>query len=69
MNENHVRYILDLEENENNILFDHLRLNALYWGLTSLDLMGKLHLKDKNQVYEFVNSCKNSDGGTKSILK
>jgi geranylgeranyl transferase type-2 subunit beta len=62
MNKNHVKYILDLDQ-EDTVLYDHLRLNALYWGLTSLDLLGQLQLQDLYKSKAFVKSCWNSDGG------
>ena len=62
MNTNHVKFILDLDK-EDTVLYDHLRLNALYWGLSSLDLLGQLHLQDLEKSKEFVKNCLNSDGG------
>lgn len=62
MNKKHVEYILGLDQ-EDTVLFDHLRLNALYWGLVSLDLLGELHQQDLSKSKDFVSKCWNSDGG------
>lgn len=62
MNKNHVKFILDLEQ-EDTVFYDHLRLNALYWGLVSLDLLGELHQQEVDKNKAFVKSCWNSDGG------
>lgn len=36
---------------------EFLRMSGMYWGLTSLDLMGKLELVPKADVLSFILDC------------
>jgi geranylgeranyl transferase type-2 subunit beta len=42
----------------------HLRLNAIYWGLTALCIMGSPETLDKEDVIQFVESCWDDKAGT-----
>ena len=44
-------------------LGEHLRLSGLYWGLVTLDLMGRRDALNRDQVVEFVRSCQHPCGG------
>lgn len=35
----------------------HLRMNAIYWGLTALCVMGQPDALDRTELIEFVVSC------------
>ena len=38
-------------------------MSGVYWGLTVMDLMGKVHMMDKGKIIEFVKSCQHLNGG------
>ena len=42
---------------------EFLRISGIYWGLTAMDLMGQLHRMNKDEVLEFVQSCRHPSGG------
>lgn len=42
---------------------EHMRMSGMYWGLTALDLMGKLDQVNKQQVLEFIGQCQGDNGG------
>lgn len=48
------------------VLMEHIRLNGAYWGLTTLDLLGKLNSVDVNEVVSEVLQCQH-DSGVKLI--
>lgn len=41
----------------------HLRLNAIYWGLNALFVMGKPEALDRDEVIDFVLSCWDDEAG------
>jgi geranylgeranyl transferase type-2 subunit beta len=62
----HVQYIqaLDTRKDEYEYwLTEHLRLNGLYWGLTSLHLLGHPDALPRAEVLDFVFSCLHESGG------
>ncbi|KAL5175337.1 Geranylgeranyl transferase type-2 subunit beta 1 [Glycine soja] len=64
--EKHVRYILAVEKRKDNfesVVMEHLRMNGAYWGLTTLDLLGKLHSVDVDEVVSWLMSCQHESGG------
>ncbi|KAG5040939.1 hypothetical protein JHK82_013048 [Glycine max] len=64
--EKHVRYILSVEKRKDNfesVVMEHLRMNGAYWGLTTLDLLGKLHTVDVDEVVSWLMSCQHDSGG------
>jgi geranylgeranyl transferase type-2 subunit beta len=44
-------------------LTEHLRLSGLYWGLTSLHLLGKPNGLPRNEVFDFLVLCLHANGG------
>ena len=64
--EKHVKYILAVEKRKDNfesVVMEHLRLNGAYWGLTTLDILGKLDAVDQDEVISWVMQCQHEDGG------
>ncbi|XP_028795108.1 geranylgeranyl transferase type-2 subunit beta 1-like isoform X1 [Neltuma alba] len=64
--EKHVRYILAAEKRKDDfesVVMEHLRMNGVYWGLTTLDLLGKLDTVDVNEFVSWVMSCQHESGG------
>jgi len=62
----HVKYIQSLGKNTDDLMYHmtaHLRLNAIYWGLTSLFIMGRPEALVKEDVITFVMSCWDDDEG------
>ncbi|XP_052732604.1 uncharacterized protein LOC108331811 isoform X8 [Vigna angularis] len=58
--EKHVRYILSVEKRKDNfesVVMEHLRMSGAYWGLTALDLLGKLGSVDVDEVTSWLLSC------------
>ena len=58
--EKHVAYIVQLGKAENTLAYhltEHLRLNGIYWAITSLALLGKLDALDRRATVEYVSSC------------
>ena len=45
-------------------LTSHLRLNAVYWGLTALCIMEHKDALDRQQLLDFVMSCWDEKAGT-----
>jgi prenyltransferase beta subunit len=37
-------------------------MNGAYWGLTALDIMGKLDTVDVNEVVSWIMSCQHESG-------
>lgn len=44
-------------------------MSGMYWGLTALDLMGKLEHTNKEEVLEFIGQCQNDSGGIGASLQ
>ncbi|OIT19041.1 geranylgeranyl transferase type-2 subunit beta 1, partial [Nicotiana attenuata] len=64
--ERHVAYILTVEKRKDDfesVVMEHLRLNGAYWGLTTLDILGKLDAVDKDEVISWVMQCQHESGG------
>jgi geranylgeranyl transferase type-2 subunit beta len=62
----HVKFIQNLIKTTTGLeykLSEHLRLSALYWALTSLDILSQLHVIDREEVISYVKSCKFPNGG------
>ncbi|KAK6161525.1 hypothetical protein DH2020_004906 [Rehmannia glutinosa] len=45
------------------VVMEHLRLNGAYWGLTTLDVLGKLNAVDPDEVVSWVMECQHESGG------
>ncbi|KAJ0020153.1 hypothetical protein Pint_31057 [Pistacia integerrima] len=61
----HVKYIISVEkkkESFESVVMEHLRLNGAYWGLTTLDLLGKLDAVDKEEVISWIMKCQHESG-------
>ena len=41
----------------------HLRMNAVYWGLTALCIMGHKDALDRDEMVDFVMSCWDEEAG------
>ncbi|XP_021296574.1 geranylgeranyl transferase type-2 subunit beta 1 isoform X2 [Herrania umbratica] len=64
--EKHVEYILAVEKRKDSfesVVMDHLRLNGAYWGLTTLDLLGKLDSVNADEVISWIMKCQHESGG------
>ncbi|KAL2945004.1 Geranylgeranyl transferase type-2 subunit beta 1 [Bienertia sinuspersici] len=64
--EKHVRYIISIEKKKDSfesVVMEHLRMNGAYWGLTTLDLLGKLQVVDEDEVISWVLECQHESGG------
>lgn len=46
------------------LVMEHIRLNGAYWGLTTLDLLHKLHAVDAGEVIDWIMSCYHPESGT-----
>lgn len=63
----HVKYIQDLGKSDDELVYhltSHLRLNAIYWGLMALCIMGHKDALDRDEMIEFVMSCWDDEAGT-----
>ncbi|KAK4240773.1 terpenoid cyclases/protein prenyltransferase alpha-alpha toroid [Achaetomium macrosporum] len=62
----HVKYVQSLDTRKDEYdywLTEHLRLNGLYWGLTSLHLLGRPDALPRAETIDFVLSCQHDSGG------
>jgi len=62
----HVKYIQNLGENKDDLTYHltaHLRLNAIYWGLTALCILGRPDALNREEMIEFVMSCWDEEAG------
>ncbi|KAH8105170.1 rab geranylgeranyltransferase [Cristinia sonorae] len=62
----HVKYIQSLGENKDDLIYhmtSHLRLNAIYWGLTALCVMNRQDALDREEMIAFVMSCWDEEAG------
>jgi geranylgeranyl transferase type-2 subunit beta len=63
----HVKYIQNLGNSDDELIYHltaHLRLNAVYWGLAALCVMGHKEALDRSEMIEFVMSCWDDEAGT-----
>ncbi|XP_009347576.2 geranylgeranyl transferase type-2 subunit beta 1 isoform X1 [Pyrus x bretschneideri] len=64
--EKHVQFILSVEKKKDSleaVAMEHLRMNGAYWGLTTLDLLGKIEVVDVNEIVSWVLQCQHDSGG------
>ncbi|KAL4254163.1 Geranylgeranyl transferase type-2 subunit beta [Abortiporus biennis] len=62
----HVKYIQSLGENKDDLTYHmtaHLRMNAIYWGLTALIVMGHKDALNREEMIDFVLSCWDDQAG------
>jgi geranylgeranyl transferase type-2 subunit beta len=65
----HVGYIQSLGKATDDLAYHltaHLRLNAVYWGLTALAVMRRQDALDAAELVEFVMSCWDDEAGARS---
>lgn len=63
----HVQYIQNLGKRDDELMYhltSHLRLNAVYWGLMALYVMGHKDALDRNEMIDFVMSCWDDEAGS-----
>ncbi|EGG23243.1 protein geranylgeranyltransferase type II [Cavenderia fasciculata] len=65
--EKHISYVVNLdnkkEEDFEYWVTEHLRMNGMYWGLTSLYILKALDKMDRDVIINWVLSCQKSNGG------
>ncbi|KAJ7095203.1 rab geranylgeranyltransferase [Mycena belliarum] len=62
----HVAYIQSLGKSTDDLVYHltaHLRLNAIYWGLTALCIMDHPEALERDEVIQFVGSCWDEKAG------
>ncbi|KAL0956884.1 hypothetical protein HGRIS_002992 [Hohenbuehelia grisea] len=62
----HVSYVQSLGENKDDLTYHltaHLRMNAIYWGLTALCVMGHKDALNREEMIDFVMSCWDEEAG------
>ncbi|KAK6979194.1 geranylgeranyl transferase type-2 subunit beta [Biomphalaria glabrata] len=62
----HADYIVSYGEKKDDyeyVMTEYLRMNGMYWGLTSLALVGHLDKMNRSEVIEFVLKCQQDCGG------
>ncbi|KAF8510135.1 terpenoid cyclases/protein prenyltransferase alpha-alpha toroid [Hysterangium stoloniferum] len=62
----HVKYIQSLGDNKDDLMYHltaHLRMNAIYWGLTALCVMKRKDALNREEVIDFVMSCWDDSAG------
>ncbi|GJJ14180.1 hypothetical protein Clacol_008441 [Clathrus columnatus] len=63
--DSHVKFIQSLGEDRDLTyhLTTHLRMNAVYWAVTALCIMGRKEALDREQMIDFVLSCWDDEAG------
>ncbi|EKM51013.1 uncharacterized protein PHACADRAFT_103512 [Phanerochaete carnosa HHB-10118-sp] len=62
----HVKYIQSLGKSKDDLMYHltaHLRMNAIYWGLTALCIMKHKDALSREEMIEFVMSCWDDEAG------
>ncbi|KAK0244275.1 rab geranylgeranyltransferase [Armillaria nabsnona] len=62
----HVSYIQNLGKSKDDLAYHltaHLRMNAIYWGLTALCIMGHQDALDREEMVDYVLSCWDEEAG------
>ncbi|KAF8447639.1 rab geranylgeranyltransferase [Boletus edulis BED1] len=62
----HVSYIQSLGNSKDDLAYHltaHLRMNAIYWGLTAMCIMGHKNALDREEMIEYVMSCWDEEAG------
>nr|GMD18038.1 geranylgeranyl transferase type-2 subunit beta 1-like isoform X1 [Ipomoea batatas] len=54
---------LQKKDDFESVVMEHLRLNGAYWGLTTLDILGKLDVVDQDEVIPWLMQCQDESGG------
>nr|GMD14973.1 geranylgeranyl transferase type-2 subunit beta 1-like [Ipomoea batatas] len=53
---------LQKKDDFESVVMEHLRLNGAYWGLTTLDILGKLDVVDQDEVIPWLMQCQHESG-------
>ena len=66
--EKHLKYLQSMEKtkDKNAIGFftnEHIKMSALFWGISALNLINAIDTHDKEKTIEFIKSCENESGG------
>lgn len=70
------RYLTDLvfwsscgqrKDDFHSVLMEYLRVNGAYWGLATLDLLGKLDTVDTEDVVSWIMKCQHESGLYESV--
>lgn len=70
--EKHANFLLSYGTDKDEYMYcttEHIRMSGMYWGLTALDLMGKLEQINRNEVFEFIAQCQSESGGIAATLQ
>ena len=64
----HISYLQNLDKTRDKtsigfFMNEHLKMSALYWGLSALNLLHKIDLHDKDKTIEFIKTCETETGG------
>ncbi|KAJ3828595.1 rab geranylgeranyltransferase [Lentinula raphanica] len=62
----HISYIQNLGKNKNDLMYHltaHLRMNAIYWGLTAICIMGHREALNRDEMVEYVMNCWDEETG------
>ena len=46
---------------------EFLRMNGIYWGVTAMDLMGRLGSMDRAAILQFLRECQTPAGGFRPV--
>uniref|UniRef100_A0A0E0J9W5 Prenyltransferase alpha-alpha toroid domain-containing protein n=1 Tax=Oryza nivara TaxID=4536 RepID=A0A0E0J9W5_ORYNI len=55
--------VMQKKDSFESLVMEHIRLNGAYWGLTTLDLLHKLHAVEADEFIEWIMSCYHPDSG------
>lgn len=50
------------KDNFESVVMEHIRMNGAYWGLTTLDILGKLNTVDQDEVVSWMMQCQHESG-------
>ena len=62
----HSKFVTDFAEKSDSfehVATEHLRMSGVYWGLTAMDLLGKLSDMPVKDIVAWVLQCQHSNGG------
>ncbi|KZC07223.1 Geranylgeranyl transferase type-2 subunit beta, partial [Dufourea novaeangliae] len=62
----HANFLLSYGKDKDEYMYcimEHLRMSGMYWGLTALDIMGKLEQTNRDEILEFIAQCQTESGG------
>ncbi|KAG8042147.1 hypothetical protein G9C98_000138 [Cotesia typhae] len=68
----HANYIISYSADKDDytyVMTEYLRMSGVYWGLTALDLVGRLEDMDKAEIFDFIKQCQHECGGIGPSIK